>query len=210
MSTARKYAVNNRSMSAESRRSAYGKINILWKQMRPDLHFETKDIVREERLAWIASFLGLKRLESTTTLTDGQIGKVLDEMQKMSGQASIKTQKSNTKFQNNVIFGNPEKVSSNGADVIHLTSKEQLFTLEKLETYLGWTAERREKYLKPRFKAVSFQMLKFAQANALMIQMLNIAAHKDLKNKHGRDAKITRQMTAKYIPGLKRKLQIGD
>ncbi len=207
MSAGRKYAFSNRSMSVESRRSAYGKINILWKQMRPDLHFETKDVVREERLAWIASLLGLKRLESTTTLTDGQIGLVLDEMQKMSGQAS-KQPENNTKFKqfNNSI--NSDIPPSSGADVIHLTSKEQLYTLEKLETHIGWTAERREKYLKPRFNRTNFKMLKFAQANALTIQMLNIAAHKDLKQKHGSDTKITRQMTAKYIPVLKRKLDI--
>ena len=63
MTTARKRNFNGRSMSRQSRYKAYAAINILWGKMRPDLKFEDKDIVRDERLFWIAAFLNLKKLE---------------------------------------------------------------------------------------------------------------------------------------------------
>lgn len=99
---------------------------------------------------------------------------------------------------------------SGGAEITFLTSEEQLFTFKKLEAHIGWTDEQRENYLNPRFRRTTFQILTFIQANALIMQLLNIAAHKDLKSSLGKDKKITRQMTAKYIPALKQKLRIDQ
>ena len=211
MSTARKYAFNQPSMSPGSRRHCYAAINILWGRMRPDLHSESKEIVRDERLAWITSFLQLARpLSSTTKLTDGQIGLLLGEMRRMSGTKSGTKPKHLT--DTNVVQIADYKKSSatnkkSDAEIIHLAGDAQIYTLEKLETYIGWTAEQRENYLKPRFGAGNFRMLQFKQANALMMQMLNIAAHKDLK---ATGKKTGRAENAKYIPVLKKKLQIGD
>ena len=209
MSTARKYASNQRSMSVESRRASYAAININWLQMRPDLRFESKEIIREERLAWITSLLDLARpLSSLTKLTDGQIGIVMDEMRRMTGTKSEPKPKPPQTRGNVVQLSdykkNTPKVKSE-AEIKHLTSEEQLFTLEKLETYIGWTTQQRENYLRPRFGPANFQMLTFQQANALMIQLLNIAAHKDLK---AMGKKTGRTENAKYIPTLKKKLGV--
>lgn len=205
MTTARKYAFNNNSMSRESRSRAYAAINILWNQMRPDLRFEAKSDVRDERLAWIASFLGLKKLDSTTKLTDGQIGKVLDEMKRMTGQASTKKPESNTKFQffNNSIIS--KNAPSDGAEVIHLATEAQQFTARKLFDFLGWSVERKEEFLRDRFNCPNVPMLTFKKANALLMILLNTAAHVDLKAK---GKKTGRAETAKHIPILKKKLQI--
>ncbi len=210
MATAKKRPFNNRSMSSQSHNKAIAAIQILWKQMRPDLVFD-KEGSREERLAWIAQFLGIKReLKSITDLSDTQLGLVLEEMRRLTGQPAKPRQnaaKSQTAPASD-IFGVVQNSPSGGAEIIHLTTEEQLFTLKKLEAHIGWTDAHRENYLKPRFHRTNFRTLKFDQANALIMQMLTIAAHKDLKSSLGREKKITRQMTAKYIPTLKKKLRI--
>ncbi len=78
MAAARKQSFNDRSMSRQSRNKSYAAVNILWKKMRPDLTGEDKDINRDERLNWIARFLNLDGLDSTTSLSDAQIGLLLE------------------------------------------------------------------------------------------------------------------------------------
>jgi hypothetical protein len=209
MATAKNRAFKSRSMSAQSHSKAIAAIQILWKQMRPDLTFD-KEGSREERLAWIAQFLGMKReLKSITDLSDKQLGLVLEEMRRLTGQPS-KPRQNAPQSPNTATFGVVETTPSGGAEIIHLTTPGQLITLKKLEAHIGWTQLQRENYLQPRFRRTNFQMLTFKQANSLIMQMLNIAAHKDLKSTLGPDKKITRQMTAKYIPTLKQKLRIDQ
>lgn len=199
MSAARKYAFNGRSMSAQSRNGAYAAMNIMWLQMRPDLQWESKDVIREERLIWIQEFLGLTRsLKSTKNLTDKQIGEVLEEMRRLTGTKSEKPQ---TATANVVAF------ATGGAEVIHLTSEQQQFTAQKLFDYLGWNVERKEKFLRERFNCPNVAMLKFNKANALVMILLNIAAHVDLKSK---GLTTGRAATAGHIKVIKKKLQIGD
>jgi hypothetical protein len=203
---------NRHSMSIQSRNKSYGVINILWNKMRPDLRFEDKEMIREERLAWIAEFLGLNKLESTKSLTDAQIGRVLDEMKRLTGQP-VKTRQNATMPQpptHSGILGVVQTSASGEAEILHLTTPEQLFTLEILEAHIGWTVQQRENYLKPRFNRTSFQTLKVAQANSLTMQLLTIAAQKDLKSILGPNVKISRQQISKYIPTLKKQLGIDQ
>lgn len=201
MSTARKYAFNRVLMSPESRRKSYASINILWVQMRPDLRFESKNDVREERLAWIADFLGLKNLASTTKLTDGQIGFVLDEMRRMTG----------TKF---APKQSPENIAPSSGNVVnlkqfkqqHYASAEQKFTLRKIIAHLGWSENRAKDFLIKRKFGESIEKIAFKKANSLMIILLNIAADKELRAQG--KTKISRKMTADYLPQLKGKLDI--
>jgi len=51
-------------------------------------------------------------------------------------------------------------------------------------------------------------MLKPQQATALLVQLLTIAAHKELREKRGRGVTISRDETAREIPALKRRLGI--
>ena len=205
MSTARKYANNQRPMSAQSRNGSYAAININWQQMRPDLKFESKEIVREEMLSWIAGFLDLKKLDSIKDLTDGNIGRVLEEMKRMTGTAPTKPKKEfSTPFGRGQIRSVPPP---SGAEVIHLATEEQQFTAQKLFDFLGWNVERKEEFLRDRFKCPNVRMLTFKKANSLMMILLNISAHVDLKAK---GKKTGRTETAKHIGFIKKKLQIGD
>lgn len=201
MTAARKNSFNQRSMSVQSRNSAYAAINILWLQMRHDLRFESKDVIRDERMTWIAGFLGLKKLDSTKDLSDRQIGFVLEEMRRLTGQAS-KQQKAP---QNSEISNNPIN-SAKPADVIHLASEEQVFTINKLVGAIGWSEEGFRDFLFRKFRRRSPQMLTFKNATALTMILLNIAADKELRAQG--KTKISRKMTAVYIPVLKRKLGI--
>lgn len=212
MAAAKNRAFKPRSMTVQSHNKAIAAIQILWKIMRPDLTFD-KEGSREERLAWIAQFLGMKReLKSITDLSDTKLGLVLEEMRRLTGQPSNSCQNApqSPNTATSGVFGVVETVPSGGAEIIHLTTPGQLITLKKLEEHIGWTQLQRENYLQPRFRRTNFQMLTFEQANSLTMQMLNIAAHKDLKSALGKDTKITRQMTAKYIPTLKQKLRIDQ
>lgn len=216
MSTARKYNANARSMSPESRRAAYGKINIVWLQMRPDLKFEDKDTIRDERLAWITSLLSLARpLGSTTELTDGQIGLVLDEMQKMTGVNTNPTAFRREKAQverehENVVniadYRRLHEPEATNAEITHLSGEAQVFTINKLVGAIGWSEEHFREFLFRKFRRRSPRMLTFKDCNSLTMILLTIAADKELRAQG--HAKISRAMTAKYIPVLKKKLQI--
>lgn len=203
MKTARKYAFNRVSMSPESRRKAYASLNILWLQMRPDLRFESKNDVREERLAWIAGFLGLKNLASTTKLTDGQIGFVLDEMRRMTG--TIKPAPKELP-DSNVVHSSGNIVNLKQFKQQHYASEEQKFTLRKIIAHLGWSENGVKDFLQKRKFGESIEKISFKKANSLMIILLNIAADKELRAQG--KTKITRKMTADYIPQLKGKLDI--
>ena len=199
MSAARNYAVNNRSMSPESRNKSYAAINISWQNMRPDLRGESKEIIREEMLGWICGFLGLKKLDSIKDLSDGQIGKLLDEMKRISGQTSAKPTTTDSPFGKK-----PAQAATSGADVIHLASEEQQYTAAKLFDFLGWNVERKEEFLRDRFKCPNVAMLRFNKANSLLMILLNTAAHADLKSK---GQKTGRAETAKHIRFIKEQIK---
>jgi len=198
MSTARKHNDNRRSMSPQSRNGAYAAINILWLQMRPDLKWESKDDIRAARLEWIQNFLDLKReLKSTKDLTDGQIGLLLDEMKRLTGQ-SVKQ--------------SPTAVPPSGADNVTFlsafrASEEQKHTLRKLFDFLQWSEDYKTEFLKKRKFPAEVSSLTFRKANSLTMILLNSAAHKDLK---AQSKPTGRAATAAHIKNIKRKLQIGD
>lgn len=199
MPTARKHTFSDAAIANQWRRKAYAAININWLQMRPDLKFEDKDTIRDERLAWIASFLNLKKLDSTTDLSDKQIGLILDEMRNLTG----------TK-QPNSVQSSGNVVSIEQFKRQHYASDEQKYTLDKIIKHIGWTNEQTENFLKKRKFAASLEKLSFKNANSLTMILLNIAADKELRRALPPETKISRQMTAEHIPTLKKKLQIGD
>lgn len=207
MATAKKYTPNTASMSRQSRNNAYAAININWQQMRPDLRFEPADVIRDERLAWIANFLGLKKLDSTTELSDKQIGLLLDEMRRMTGRAPKQTAAPLTDT-NVVQFPNQQRRTTElgDAEVVHLAGEAQIFTINKIVGFIGWSEEHFREFLFNRFRRRSPRLLKFKECNSLMMILINIAADKDLRALG--KAKISRAMTAAHIPEIKRKLEI--
>jgi hypothetical protein len=213
-------AFNNRLATARWRHAAYGSININWKKMNPDLD---RDDLRAERLAWISYFLGIPTVESITQLNDTQLGLVAGEMKRLVGIPSSKfqvpSQKPKAKDQKptagSVVAFPATAASAAAADsdpgeVSFASSHEQVYTLEKLEAYLRWPAEDMAAFLRKRFKCSSFAMLRFKQATSCTHQLLMIAAHRDLKQRHGKDKPVSRAAIAKYIPLLKAELGIDQ
>ena len=199
MSTAKKYAFNNRPISPQSRGKMIAAIQICWKQLRQDLHADA-DALREERLIWITDLLKLKhQIHSIKGLSDGQLGAVLDELRRLT-----ETPRPSARTATAKVVSFPH----GGAEIIHLSSEAQLYALGKLVNFIGWTTEKKEAYLKPRFRVTTERMLTHKQCNSFMMHLLNIAAHRDLKQTLGKDVKISRKMTGEHIRVLKRKLQI--
>lgn len=208
MSIARKYNANQRSMSAQSRNLAIAAIQICWKQMRSDL--SDKDELRAERLAWIAGFLQLARpLRSITDLSDGQMGIVLEEMRRLTGtQPKLKQPAAKLTDTNVVQFPTGKKHDAHPAEseTVHLAGEGQIYTINKLVGFIGWTDTHFREFLFNKFRRRSPRMLKFKEATSLTMILLTIAADKDLRARG--EARVTRAMTTKHIPVLKRKLEI--
>lgn len=224
MTAARKRAFNG--SSASWRNGAIASIQINWKRVHPDL---SSDESRDLRLWWIEKYLDLPReLKSMTDLSDSQLGTVAGELKRLTGQTSGSSRTSPTgqtsqtrtseKAVGNVV---PFPIGIASADVapndqnqagetIFLASHEQVFTLDKLDSYIKWTDEFRKGFLTKRFKCASFRMLTFKQATSCTNQLLNIAAHRDLKIRNDGKGPISRAEIKKYIPILKRELRIDQ
>jgi hypothetical protein len=195
-------------MSSQSRSKAYAAINICWKQISPDGD-------REERLAWVAEYLGLDDLESLTDLSDEQLGDVTGELKRLTGSAARRTSQVRQPMSNSNVLHAEFRRESDGprsgeTETIFLASEEQVYTLEKLDAYIGWMPEERDRFLRKRFKGQNFRRFTFKQATAATNVMLRIAAHKDLRLGRADGEPITRVEINKYIPKLKAKLSIDQ
>lgn len=203
--------------SAEWRSRAYAAINICWKQMSGGND-------REERLAWIAEFLDLKtELRSASSLSDEQLGLVAGEMKRLTGNATAPQRRPerSAAADGNVVranFGRESNTRPERRETVFLASKEQAFTLEKLQAHLGWQDADVQAYLAKRFKwakaagkpaRFSFAMLTFKQATAATNALLHIAAHRYLKVSVGDGIKVGRADVEKTIPFIKKELGIG-
>jgi hypothetical protein len=209
-------AARQKAFSSSSRNAAYASISANFKKMFPDAD-------REERLAWIAEYLGFigtHTLESMTQLTDEQLGAVAGEMKRLTGQSNQRSAVSPRQkaaagkvVQGN--FGSPDVQDGDG-ETVFLSSPELVHTLEKLHAHIGWgmawTATYLSKRLRTRitFPPLSFRVLTFNQATRAVNMLLHIAAHRDLKDQRAASEKVSRQEVDKYIPELKRKLRIDQ
>lgn len=176
----------------DSRRKMLAAINIQWKELRPDLR-HSPDELRAERLAFAADCLKLKGgLGSLSDLTDRQLGKVLDRFREMREQPALP----------NCQVAQPP---NGGAEIIHLASPEQVFTINKLLDFLGWQPSARKKFISRRFKRENPVHLRPKEAHSLTRILLNIAAARELKE---RGLKATRPQIRLQIPSLKSRLGI--
>lgn len=202
MSTAKNYAFNRRSAPGNSRGKMIAAIQIEWKNLRRDLR-DDAEALREERLIWIQKTLGLRHeLHSMTALSDKQLGIVLDEIRKLTRTPRPSATTAVAKI---VTMPN-----GGGAEIVHLSSEEQLYAIGILTKFIEWNSEKIAAYLKPRFRVTTERMLTHKQCNSFMMHLLNIAASKDLKRMLGKDTKVSRKMAGEHIPSLKRKLGIDQ
>lgn len=198
----------------ETRVKAIAKIQILWKQRRPDLW--DADESRRARLEFCGEALGLKAPPATLAdLSDEQLGRVIEALKAVdSGQRAVdsglRVVGSDKPAMQRVARKDAcaPRVAS-GGEVVHLAGTEQVWAIERVSEYLEWPPTKREEYTKKRFGRASARMLTSRQAWALMMQLLTIAASSDLKRERGREATISREEIRRYIPELKEKLGIG-
>lgn len=168
-------------------------IHLEWRNRRPDLRHSSEES-RDERLAFITDLLRLKRpLTSMRSLSDRQLGLVLDALHNGRVQQRLPVEK--------------PAPASEGAEIIHLASTEQVFTINKILDYLGWRPEARANFIQQRFKRASPAMLSPKNAHSLMMILLNIAAARDVRERMG-VMRVSRRMIGEEIPHLKARLGI--
>jgi hypothetical protein len=176
-----------------SRNRMIAAIHLQWRSARPDLRNEPEEL-RDQRLAFITDLLKLKRpLTSMRSLSDRQLGLVLDALHNGSFQPRLPNA--------------TVAPASEGAEVIHLASSEQAHTINKLLDWLGWSDEGREKFIQQRFKRTSPAMLSPKNAHSLINILLNIAAARSIRERTGA-MRIKRVTIRAEIPALKARLGI--
>ncbi len=205
--TLRKLKKYQQTESYGSRNGAIAAVQINWKKMSPDGD-------RDERLAWVSEFLD-REVHSLTDLTDQQLGAVAGEMKRLTGTPSTVVSR---KFPSsgNVVEGNFDrndaKLQTPNSQTTFLASEDQIFTLDKLQQYLGWPAESMAGFIRNQLRIVSkasFRQLTFKQATKATMILLKIAGHRDLKKRNG-GKPVSRTELNKYIPHLKAELRIDQ
>ncbi|MET0466897.1 MAG: hypothetical protein ABW007_27295 [Chitinophagaceae bacterium] len=175
-----------------SRRKMMAAINIQWKELRPDLH-HSPDELREERLAYITDILKLKEpLGSLKDLTNYQMSRVLAHFDGLRAQPALPSTR---------IVARPAV-----AEIVHLATAQQVYTINKLLDFLGWHPDSRKKFLTARYQRENPVHLRPRQANALIRILFNIACSQELKKAGFK--KVSRAMIGMHIPVLKKKLGI--
>jgi len=224
MTAARNRAFNGRSKPSASRNAAIAAVQINWKQISPGGD-------RDERLAWISAFLG-HEVASLTDLTDAQLGAVAGELKRLTGRAETRTGPQASRLpaspgnvvhadfhRDSKVKGQRSKIKDHPPQTIHLASPEQVHTLEKLASHIGWRPESIAEFIRKRIligvakresaSVPSFRMLTFKQATATTNALLKIAGHRDLKKQNG-GKPVSRTELNKYIPQLKARLRIDQ
>ncbi|MEK6323589.1 MAG: hypothetical protein AABN33_18265 [Acidobacteriota bacterium] len=196
-----------------------------WKKLRPDLAHDQEDL-RASRLEFAASVLGIPPIDSLTELTAGQLGRVLDKLREVQGfgfrvQGSAGTVESSrvqgsagtvesSRFNQKPRTRNPEPHGRRGAAVVHLASNSQVWAIEKILDYLGWSEGGRAGFFRKNFKGAPARMLKTRQANSAITILLTMAASRDIKARRGEETKVSREMATKEMPELKKRIGLGS
>jgi hypothetical protein len=166
-------------------------VNIKWAKLRPDLR--DREELHDELCAFLTDRLKLKEpLTSLRSLTDRQLYRSLDALSEMETQPALP---------------HSEAKNEGGAEIIHLATAEQVFTINKLLDFLNWSAEARSRFIQERYRRTSPSMLTPKQAHALLMILLNIATARVLKERSG-GTPVTRLMIRQEIPVLKARLGI--
>ena len=184
---------------SEFRRRKYAQIKLTWRELRGDLAGDREEL-RNQLLVFAAAELGIQPIGSLTDLTDGQLKRVAEALQREKHQPRLPGQ--------SLPEVKPAPITS--GEVIHLASQPQQFTINKLFAYLRWSSDYREQFLREKYRRNSPAMLSTKQAHGCIRLLLNFAAYRDLKEQRGGDGKIPQRDAVRYLTELKRKLGIGQ
>lgn len=186
------------------RRGLIAKVQIQWKELRPDLKHPS-DESRDERLSFITQALRLKEpLDSIGELSNRKLGLVLDAFKTLRDQPQLPNSHVDIKRQ-----PHSDALTSvnGGAEIIHLASAEQVFTITKLLEYLGWSTDSQKAFISKRYRRENPRLLRPKQAQSLVRILFNIACARDLKGRGV--ATVSRTLIREEIPKLKARLGIG-
>ena len=176
----------------QTRRGMIAAIQIQWKELRPDLRHSPEEL-RDERLAYITDILKLKEpLRSLKDLTNYQMTRVLAHFDDLRAQPALPSTQ---------VVARPVV-----AEIVHLATAQQVFTINKLLDFLGWHPDSRKRFLSSRYQRENPVHLRPRQANSLIRILFNIACSQELKKAGFK--KVTRPMIGMHIPVLKKKLGI--
>lgn len=200
-----------RATKRDKRQSRFAKINATWKQLRPDLR--TAEDLRQGRLEFAEAVLGCGPIGSFSDLTIPELDRVIAAM--VRGQLRLPTgdRGPQTEFNQRLDrrppgdgpAGPPSAVSG---QVVHLASAEEVWAIEQVLNYLGWSEEGRRGFFQKNFRRPSAHMLKPRQAKSAISILLSIAASKDIKRREGENTKVSRGMMRAEMPALKRRIGI--
>ena len=200
------------------RKKMIAKIHIQYPRLRPDLRHSTREEMRESRLHYCSVVLGLRApLESLKRLDDRQLGKVLDAIEAEMRQGVLagcnvhRLLPKETAQAPDAGEGASNQVrAGEEAEIHHLAGAEQVWAINKLLSYLGWSKQGREEFIGKRYNRTNPRLLSPGDANSLMATLIYIASHHDLKKVYGEKAKIPKPEIVANIPAIKRKLGIGQ
>jgi hypothetical protein len=190
-----------------------GKIHTEFPKLRPDLRHSTAEL-KMERLAFCERVLSLRKpLDSMRRLSNEQLGKVIEAIKREMPHQTLPGC-SVHHFKSKAVPASPGATTatdeSQQATIHHLAGNEQVWAIRRVLAHLGWSKAFVEQFIRQRYKRTGPEMLTPNQANALLMMLFNCAASRDLKERHGQQAVINKQMKGRYIPELKRKLGIAQ
>jgi hypothetical protein len=190
------------------------KIQIEFPKLRPDLRHSTEEL-KEERLIFCQHALGLREPPSSLrNLSDKQLGRVIEAISKERSEprlpgCEIHGTKASVRSNSNVRCKAKDMMQLEGAEIFHLASGEQVWVVNRIFEYLGWTPEGQARFIESKFGRRSPTLLRPRQAQSLTFILLRIAASNDLKKKPG-VVRVSDAMIGSYIHDLKKKLGIDQ
>jgi hypothetical protein len=190
----------------EVRRKMYAKIHVIWAQLRPDLK-KGSDDYKEALYMFAEAELKLPQIGSFTELTQPQLARVIEALEREQSQPALYQQRADNVVQ---FKPNPHHASAVDqqaqADVQHLASQPQRYAINRLFSYLGWGDYGREKFLENKFRCKSVEMLLQKQAHSCIRILLNAAGSKYWKAQ-GKET-VSKPMIAAAIPKIKQEIGI--
>jgi hypothetical protein len=188
----------------EMRHKMYGKLHVLWSGLRPDLSKGSQDY-KEALYGFAEAELKVTRIGSMTELTDTQLGKLIEVLEREANQPRLYQPSENViEFK-----GKPQKSeqkAQSSSVVEHLASLGQRFAINRLFSYLGWSETGREKFLENKFRTKSVEMLLTKQAHSCIRILLNCAGSKYWKALG--KTEVSKPMIAAAIPKIKAEIGI--
>jgi hypothetical protein len=188
-------------------------IHATWRKVARGVDVNDKDEMRTARLRFCEKALGLRRtLKSMGSLSGAQLGRVLDEMRRLERTPGLPGMPSvGSPNVSEGLFGNgalPDgRASDTGAEIHHLATKAQTEAIDKLFTFLGWSAIGIQGFVTSKYKKHSHRVLTPQEAQSCTYILLRIAAQRSIKESRHVE-RVSNVMIREEIPRLKVRLGI--